>query len=103
MSFLLCILVAAVAKTWKQLIIMAVIAGLFGSAFFGWLKWQDTHYTSLPVEYLAKYVAIGTTAFVFETVLFFAVRLGFRGWLARRRNARSEVGAKVGIEGSPES
>jgi uncharacterized membrane protein len=92
LSVILCILIAAVAKTWKYTIIMAIIVGLLGSAFVGWLDWQDTHYgTSPPVKYMAYYIALGTTGFLFETAAFFAVKLGFRSWRRRRAERKPDA------------
>ena len=83
MSVIVCILIAAVAKTWKHTIIMAIIGGVLGSALYGWLHWQDTHYDAPPpVTYIAQYIAVGTTAFVLETAAFFWARLRFRAWRA---------------------
>jgi hypothetical protein len=87
MSVVGCILIALVAQRWRSALIAALIVGLLGSAFFGVLRWEDTKpYGSSPdAGFMARYIAIGTAAFVAETAAFFAAKKGIRALRGRTR------------------
>jgi hypothetical protein len=103
MSVIGCILIALIAQRWKSALIAALVVGLLGSAAFGFLHWDDTHYGSAPtIGFMASYIAVGTAAFFAETAAFFAIKRGINVLRMRRLAGKTSQPREDASTSSPQ-